>query len=92
MHGRTEDARLLDLRHAVEDAHRVHRTIDPELENRTCAEDFFELADRAERGETPRLDDGDPMAVLRLVQVMRRHQDGDAVGGKPFDETPEVAA
>ena len=37
------------------------------------------------------LDDRNPLAVLRLVQVMRRDEDGHATRGQILDEPPEPA-
>jgi hypothetical protein len=92
MDGRAEDARLLHLGHCVERTHRSHRVGSAHFENRTRLEDALELVHRAMRSQFPCLDDRNPLTVLRLVEVVRRHEHCDAARGKRVDETPESPA
>ncbi len=59
-------------------AHRRHRIGRPHLDDRPVREGALELGDGAERGQPARVDDGDPVAALRLVQVVRRDEHGRA--------------
>jgi hypothetical protein len=69
--GGAEDAGLLDFRHRVERTHRADGIVCPHFENRARLEDAFELVHRTVRGQSPCLDDRDPLTVFGLVEIMR---------------------
>ena len=48
------------------------------LEHRVAGEDALELGDGAQRDEAAGVDEGEPVAVLGLVEVVRGDEDGDA--------------
>ena len=51
-----------------------------------------ELEGSAEREHPAVIEDRDPVAeLLGLLEVVRRHDDGPALGTDPFDDVPEVA-
>ena len=63
-----------------------------DFENRPRGKDRLQLLDRAVRGEPAGLNDRDAVAVLRLVEVVRRDEDRDAGAGQIVDEPPELPA
>ena len=62
------------------------------LHDRAVGENGFELVGRAQSGQTARLDDGEAMAVLRFIEIVRRHEQRDTRVGQLIDQVPEVAS
>src|SRR5690606_23545580 len=59
----------------------------------TAFEGFLQRRGRALRDEATIEDEGEAVALLGLVHVVRRHEHGHAaVGGELVDEVPEQAA
>jgi hypothetical protein len=90
VNGGAEDAGLLDVRHGIECAHGVDRFRRADLENRPRRERRLQLLHRTVRGQTSRLNDRDPMAMLRLIEIMRRHQYRHSALRQIVDEAPEL--
>ena len=62
-----------------------------DFQNRPRGEDLFQLFDRAERGQPAGLDDRDAVTVLRLVEVVRGHEDREPAR-QIVDQPPELPA
>ena len=59
------------------------------LENRPAREHLLQLGHGSERRQAAGVDDGDAVAVLRFVQVVRGDQHRRAAAGEVVDESPE---
>src|SRR5215510_3369315 len=92
MDGGAENAGLLDLWHRLERAHRCHGVGRANLEDWTRLEQAFELVHRTMRRQSSRLNDGYALTVLRLVQIVGRHEHRDAAGRERFNQPPESPA
>ena len=82
------------LQHPVLPLQEIERRQVPgagDLQDGALREDLLELPDAPEGHQPSRVHQGDPAAVLRLVQVVRGDDDGDAPAGEPVDEAPELA-
>ena len=55
-------------------------------------EHALQLVGRADRGEAAAVDDRDAVAVLRLVEIVRRDEHRHARRREVIDEAPELAA
>jgi hypothetical protein len=52
----------------------------------------FELSGATGGDDPPLVDEHNAVAIFGLIHVMRRHQDGDTVGGEVMNQIPEAAA
>ena len=92
MDGRAEHRRLLNLVHLFQRPHHLDRPGRVNLQDRPVGEYLLQLPRRPDRGQPPGMNDREPVAVLRLVEVMGRHEDGDPRAGQILDEPPETPA
>ena len=92
VHGRPEQARLLDVRHLLQCFHRLHRIGGTDFRDGSAGEGLLDLRGRADGGECTRMDQRHAMAALGLVQVVGGDQDRDARLGEVVDEAPELPA
>ena len=76
----------------LEQPHRIDRAVRSDFDDRAGGEDGLELVGGAERRETARVDDRDAVAVLGLVQVVRRDEHRRAGRRQAVDQRPEHAA
>ena len=90
MNGRPEHARLFDVRNTFERFHGLHRTRCLDFNDGTIGKDALELAGRAERDELAAMHDGNAMAMLGLVEIVRGDQNGDAGLREILDQLPKL--
>ena len=89
---RAEDRDLARPGRAVQHVERVGGTRTRDLEHRVAGEHLLELRHAAQRGQPAGVDEGQAMAVLRLLQVVRGDEHRHAGRGHLVDERPEAAA
>ena len=92
MHGRSENRGLLHVLHLLERPHQLHGMRGMNLENRPIGKHLLQLVRCADCREPAGVDDRNAMAVLGLVEVMSRDEDGDAASRQLLDKAPELAA
>jgi hypothetical protein len=90
MHRCAEDAGLLHVGHCVQRAHGRHRLRRLHFDDRPVTKHRLELAHGAQRRQPARLNDGDPVAMLGFVEIVRGDQDGNAGTRQLVDEAPEA--
>src|SRR5512137_532028 len=90
MEGGAEDRSLEDPGFFLKDLQGLHDPVAGDLEDRVPDDRRLELPGAPPGHDPAGVDEPDIVAVLGLVEVMRRHEDGDAPLREVVDELPEA--